>query len=451
MLAADHRLTGGEHEQLGIEPLQRLLELLLRADPDDDLDRRPELDVLVARAHDARVARRARGSQDRQLLAARIASTCSSASSASAPPASACRASFGPVDGDDQRDPVALGDGLAQTSGAGHATAILPMWLRFSRGACAWRSSFPRGAIHRRFRSRAATILGTDRADFLVGRDGSDRIVARAGDDRISADTTAASTGSPAGRDATRRGRRPRPRRSDCEVVSTALTVTGNRMRTVSTRRRSSRTPTPSATTTVAVFQNGRNRTGGAASIAFSTSRDGGRTWREGILPGLTPNSAPPGRRRGRAIPRRIPPPARRLAGEHPGHRAGSTRFDDPPLDRRPRPGVPSRRRARAPAFDIAYDKNWLACDNAATSPSTAVATSRTRWSARSRATTAWRCSTRTTAAHLVGGDDDSHPSDGRDPSHPGRMEQSCSSSGRSGPRMVAVRSTDGGVTLGSR
>ena len=38
--------------------------------------------------------------------------------------------------------------------------------------------------------------------------------------------------------------------------------------------------------TTVALFQNGRNRTGGAASIAFSTSRDGGRTWREGILPG---------------------------------------------------------------------------------------------------------------------------------------------------------------------
>ncbi len=41
-------------------------------------------------------------------------------------------------------------------------------------------------------------------------------------------------------------------------------------------------------TTTVALFQNGRNRTGGAASIAFSTSKDGGRTWREGILPGLT-------------------------------------------------------------------------------------------------------------------------------------------------------------------
>jgi hypothetical protein len=29
-------------------------------------------------------------------------------------------------------------------------------------------------------------------------------------------------------------------------------------------------------TTTVALFQNGRNRTGGAASIAFSTSKDGG-------------------------------------------------------------------------------------------------------------------------------------------------------------------------------
>ena len=47
--------------------------------------------------------------------------------------------------------------------------------------------------------------------------------------------------------------------------------------------------------TTVALFQVGRNRSGGAASIGFSTSRDGGRTWREGILPGLTVNTSPPG------------------------------------------------------------------------------------------------------------------------------------------------------------
>ena len=47
--------------------------------------------------------------------------------------------------------------------------------------------------------------------------------------------------------------------------------------------------------TTVALFQVGRNRSGGAASIGFSTSKDGGRTWREGILPGLTAVSRPAG------------------------------------------------------------------------------------------------------------------------------------------------------------
>ena len=43
------------------------------------------------------------------------------------------------------------------------------------------------------------------------------------------------------------------------------------------------------------MFQVGRSRNGGATSIGFSTSRDGGRTWREGILPGLTVNTTPRG------------------------------------------------------------------------------------------------------------------------------------------------------------
>jgi hypothetical protein len=47
--------------------------------------------------------------------------------------------------------------------------------------------------------------------------------------------------------------------------------------------------------TVVTVFQIGRVFEGGAAAIGFGVSRDSGRTWRSGVLPGLTPASTPPG------------------------------------------------------------------------------------------------------------------------------------------------------------
>jgi len=45
----------------------------------------------------------------------------------------------------------------------------------------------------------------------------------------------------------------------------------------------------------VAVFQVGRIADGGAANTGFATSRDRGRTWKRGFLPGLTPFSRPAG------------------------------------------------------------------------------------------------------------------------------------------------------------
>src|SRR3954469_1398029 len=40
--------------------------------------------------------------------------------------------------------------------------------------------------------------------------------------------------------------------------------------------------------TIVAAFQVGRFFDGGSSDIGFSTSRDGGTTWQEGFLPGIT-------------------------------------------------------------------------------------------------------------------------------------------------------------------
>ena len=47
--------------------------------------------------------------------------------------------------------------------------------------------------------------------------------------------------------------------------------------------------------TVVAVFQVGRIRTGGATVIAIAVSRNGGSSWKSGLLPGLTKLSPQPG------------------------------------------------------------------------------------------------------------------------------------------------------------
>ena len=151
--------------------------------------------------------------------------------------------------------------------------------------------------------------------------------------------------------------------------------------------------------TTVALFQNGRNRTGGAASIAFSTSRDGGRTWREGILPGLTTTSVPPGTATRASDPTvaydsvhgvwlantlAIAPDSTRLTI----HRSRDALVWSGPIDA-----------ARAPPFDISYDKNWLTCDNGPASPLRGRCYLAYTLVGEQRARTTWRCSTRTTAA----------------------------------------------------
>jgi hypothetical protein len=213
-------------------------------------------------------------------------------------------------------------------------------------------------------------IVGTVRGDFLAGREGADRIVARAGDDRISAEYDGGidriSCG--AGRDVVTADARDRID-GDCEIVSTRL----HRDRQTNADSQHETQVEPDSytvgATTVALFQNGRNRSGGAASIAFSTSKDGGRTWREGILPGLTVISAPPGTATRASDPTvaydsvhgvwlantlAIAPDSTRLTI----HRSHDGFVWSGPIDA-----------ARAPAFDIAYDKNWLTCDNGAASP----------------------------------------------------------------------------------
>ena len=215
-----------------------------------------------------------------------------------------------------------------------------------------------------------ATVLGTAGADFLAGTESSDRIVARAGNDRIAAEYDGGidrvSCG--AGRDIVAADARDRVE-SDCEVVSRR--IHRDRHSNPESQHESEVEPDSLTVgqTTVAVFQVGRNRSGGAASIGFSTSKDGGRTWREGTLPGLTANTTPPGPSARASDPvvaydaahgvwlantLALSPDATRLTI----HRSTDGLSWSAPTDA-----------AVARSATLAYDKNWLTCDNGATSP----------------------------------------------------------------------------------
>ena len=214
------------------------------------------------------------------------------------------------------------------------------------------------------------TVLGTPRADFLTGTEKSDRILARGGNDRIAAEYDGGldwiSCGT--GIDVVVGDARDRID-GDCEIVSRRI----HRDRHTNTESQHESEVEPDSQTvgqtTVAVFQVGRRRDGGAASIGFSTSKDGGRTWREGILPGLTVNTSPRGPS-GRASDPvvaydaahgvwlantlAIAADATRLTI----HRSSDGLSWSGPIDA-----------AITRTQNLAYDKNWLTCDNGATSP----------------------------------------------------------------------------------
>ena len=214
------------------------------------------------------------------------------------------------------------------------------------------------------------TLVGTERADFLAGTESADRVVARSGNDRIAVeyDGGADRVSCGAGRDIVVADARDRLD-GDCEIVSRR--IHRDRHTNVESQHESEVEPDSQTVgqTTVAVFQVGRNRTGGAASIGFSTSKDGGRSWREGLLPGLTANTTPRGPSARASDPvvaydaahgvwlantLAIAADATRLTI----HRSTDGLSWSGPIDA-----------ALARTESLAYDKNWLTCDNGATSP----------------------------------------------------------------------------------
>jgi hypothetical protein len=141
----------------------------------------------------------------------------------------------------------------------------------------------------------AAVINGTKRADFLRGGPRADRIDARGGNDRIKVDGGRRDTvRCGRGRDLVNADLSDRVAR-DCETV---VRVIARDRYSAPAQHSSIAEPDSFAwgNTIVAAFQSGRFRDGGAVNTGWATSRDGGRTWRSGVLPSLTRAAVPAGR-----------------------------------------------------------------------------------------------------------------------------------------------------------
>ena len=207
--------------------------------------------------------------------------------------------------------------------------------------------------------ARADAVNGTARPELLVGTKRADRIAAEGGGtDRVRCG---------AGRDVVTADRVDKVA-ADCEVVSVRAST--DPYRNSNSQHQTQVEPDSFAfgSTVVGTFQSGRFFDGGASNIGWTSSTDGGKTWRSGFLPGLTQFSAPPG-----AFPR-VSDPAVAYDAVHGVWLISSLGFSgnvNAMLISRSRDGrgwgLPVT--AVRSTTDLGFDKEWIACDNWPASP----------------------------------------------------------------------------------
>jgi hypothetical protein len=232
-------------------------------------------------------------------------------------------------------------------------------------------------------------LLGTPRADVLRGLGGSDRLASGAGTDFLQGgagrDTHEAGPGNDlvatsydGARDVVRCGPGvdivnadlPDTVARDCEVVGRRLSRDPY---TTADAQHETEVEPDSFTvgrTTVATFQVGRRFDGAATNVGWATTTNDGASWRSGLLPGLTTASRPPGPSTRASDPVVAYDAAHAtwlistLALEGPTTRLAINRSTDGST------WTPaSTALAERAEQGIAFDKNWLACDNTASSP----------------------------------------------------------------------------------
>jgi hypothetical protein len=247
----------------------------------------------------------------------------------------------------------------------------------------------------------AKTIVGTDGPDRLVGTRGADALYGRGGNDTLIGlagnDLLVAGPGRDrvdAGPGTDRVSVEYDGSRPDTVTCGPGIdTVTADPVDRVSAdcelvARRISRDPytNPESQhesevepdsytfggTTVAVFQVGRRFDGGASNIGYAVSTNDGRTWRNGLLPGLTTLSLPPG------TSSRASDPVVAYDAAHQVWIVSTLAIGDTTrlaINTSP-DGVTwsgataaAEESATGGSENIAFDKNWIACDNGRSSP----------------------------------------------------------------------------------
>ena len=210
---------------------------------------------------------------------------------------------------------------------------------------------------------RLTALAGTD---FLQGGPGRDVHDAGAGDDRVAAsyddarDTVRCGPGLDVVNadlvDAVAR---------DCELVG--LRLASDPYTTADAKHETHAEPDSftAGRTTVTAYQVGRRAEGAATNVGWATSTDDGRTWRTGLLPGLTIASRPPGTNARASDPVVAYDAAHStwlistLALEGSTTRLAFNRSTDGLTWGNAVTALEER-----VAEGIAYDKNWAACDN---------------------------------------------------------------------------------------
>lgn len=199
-------------------------------------------------------------------------------------------------------------------------------------------------------------VLGTAEPDRLVGGPGNDFIQAAwGGVDRVDCgrgfNVVAADLGDKVA--------------ANCQVVARRLSV--DTSTNPAGQHETAVEPADAAfgTTVVAAYQVGRFATGGASNIGFAVSHDSGRTWTRGLLPAVTAESSPPGPERAASDPTVAYDAVHgvwligTLTIEPTGSRVMVARSTD---------GLHWSAPVTA-ASGPALDKDWLTCDNGASSP----------------------------------------------------------------------------------
>jgi BNR repeat protein len=211
----------------------------------------------------------------------------------------------------------------------------------------------------------AATIKGTARGELIVGTQGADRVLAGAGADRIQVAFGGVDrVDCGAGVDVVSADAADQVA-PNCEIVSRRLSVDpyGN-----SDSQHETAVEPDSASfgsTVVAAFQVGRRANGAAANIGTAVSTDAGRTWQRSLLPATTANATPPGPEQAASDP------SVAFDAVHGVWLVASLTLEDSfshVFVSRSTDG-----KAWSAPVDAAggptLDKEWIACDNGATSP----------------------------------------------------------------------------------